>query len=302
VIGLGGGSAIDTAKAAAVAATHEGSIDGYVNWNPQPKPVTPATLPIVAISTTAGTGAEVTQAAVMSDPVTKRKTAVFNERLYPSVALVDPDLSATMPPFLTAATGIDALCHSIEGLINTQRHSPFADIVALEGISLISQYLPKAYSDGQDMEARSKMAWAAVLGGISIAQSGTTVPHALGQPLGARANLHHGLSIAVFLPAILEKSWQADPPLFARIATAMGVPETGLSVGARARAVAGAVRSLIVKVGLDHEIAKLSIDQATANAITQDATSYLSRLVDRHIQPLSKTDLMDIVTDSITVQ
>jgi alcohol dehydrogenase class IV len=302
VIGLGGGSAIDMAKAVAVAATHEGSIEGYVNWNATPRKVTPAVLPIVAISTTAGTGAEVTQAAVMSDPATHRKTAIFNEALFPRVAIVDPDLAATMPPVLTAATGLDALSHSIEGLMNTQKRSPYVDALALDSITTIGQYLPKAYCDGKDMEARTKMSWAAVLGGISIAVSGTTLPHGLGQPLGARANVHHGLSIAAFLPAILERSWQADPLLFARIAIALGVPETGLSVGAQARSAAGAVRSLMTKVGLHVEIAKIGIDQTTAEAIVQDATTYLGRLNERHVHPMTDAELMDIVKDSVTVR
>ncbi len=302
VIGLGGGSAIDMAKAAAVAATHEGSIEGYVNWNAAPKKVTSAVLPIVAISTTAGTGAEVTQAAVMSDPDGYRKTAIFSENLFPKIAIVDPDLAATMPPVLTAATGLDALSHSIEGIMNAQKHNPYVDALALDSVAIINQYLPRAYCDGTDMEARSKMSWAAVLGGISIAISGTTVPHGLGQPLGVRANVHHGLSIAAFLPAILERSWQANPVLFARIATAMGVPETGLSVGAQARSAAGAIRSLMSRVGLDAEIAKITIDQATADAIVEDAMSYLGKLNERHIHPMSKAELMDIVRDSVSVR
>jgi len=302
VIGLGGGSAIDMAKAVAVAATHQGSVEGYVNWNAAPKKVTSAVLPVVAISTTAGTGAEVTQAAVMSDPATRRKTAIFSEYLFPRVAIVDPDLTASLSPVLTAATGLDALSHSIEGMMNTQKRNPFVDALSLDAISTISQYLPRAYRNGQDMEARSRMSWAAVLGGISIAVSGTTVPHGLGQPLGAHANVHHGLSIAAFLPAIIERSWEADPILFARIATAMGAGETGLSVGAQARSAAGAVRSLMSKVGLDAEIAKIAINQATAKDMVADATSYLGRLNERHIHPLSKSDLMDIIKDSITVR
>jgi alcohol dehydrogenase class IV len=302
VIGLGGGSAIDMAKAVAVAATHEGSVEGYVNWNAAPKKVTSAVLPVVAISTTAGTGAEVTQAAVMSDPLTHRKTAIFSENLFPRVAIVDPDLTATLPPVLTAATGLDALSHSIEGMMNAQKRNPFVDALSLDAISTISQYLPRAYHDGRDMEARSRMSWAAVLGGISIAVSGTTVPHGLGQPLGARANVHHGLSIAAFLPAIIERSWEAEPVLFARIATAMGTSQIGLSVGAQARSAAGAVRSLVSRVGLDAEIAKIAITQATAEDMVADATSYLGRLNERHIHPLSKAELMDIIKDSITVR
>ena len=301
VIGVGGGSAVDTAKAASVAATHEGSIDSYVNWHASPKPVTNRILPIVAIPTTSGTGAEATPVAVLANPVTLRKTAVVSEQLYPRLALVDPELSATMPPSLTAATGIDALSHAIEAILCTTRRNSFSDIVAFEAVSLVSQYLPKAYADGGAMEARGKMAWAATLGGMSIALSGTTTPHALAQPLGVRTNMHHGLTIAIFLPSILERSWQADPPLFAQLSTALGVPATGLSVGARARSVGNAVRALMTSVGLDREIARLSIDQATADAIVQDGQTYLGHLIKRHVQPFTEADLMEIVKESITV-
>lgn len=302
LIGLGGGSAIDTAKAVAVAATHEGSIDLYVNWQAAPRQVTDAVLPTVAIPTTSGTGAEVTQAAVLSDPRSYRKTAVFNDRLYPRIALVDPELAAMMPRWLTAATGLDALSHAMEGLLNTQRRSPFADMVGLEAIRLIAQYLPRACDNGADMEARENMAWGAVLGGVSIAQSGTTVPHALGQPLGARKGVHHGVSIAAFLPAILERSWEADPVLFSLIGEAMGVCGADLSVGAKARGVSVQVRELMARTGLDREIAKVQIEATTVDEIIADATSYLVRLNQRHIRPLTTDEMRAIITSSVSVR
>ena len=302
VIGLGGGSAIDTAKAVAVTATHEGVIDSYVKWHPNPRPITGATLPIVAIPTTSGTGAEATVAAVMSDPVSKRKTALVSPHLYPRVALVDPELAATMPSALTAATGLDALSHAIEGILCPSMRNYFSDMVAFEAVSLVGQHLPRAYQDGSDMEARAKMAWASTLGGISITTSATTVPHALAQPLGIRENLHHGLAIAAFLPSILERSWEADVPTFACLATALGVPEDGLSMGARARSVSGKVRELMEITGLNAELAQLSIDQATADAIVDDAIAYLKVLVDRHVQPFSREELAEIVGKSIAVE
>jgi len=301
VVGLGGGSAIDSAKAVAVIATHEGVIDDYVRWHRTPKPVSAATLPIIAVPTTSGTGAEATVAAVMSDPITLRKTALASPYIYPRVAIVDPELSASMPPSLTAATGVDALSHAMEAILCPPLRSYFSDMVAFEAVAAVAQYLPRAYKDGSDMEARAKMAWAATLGGISIATSATTVPHALAQPLGVHKNWHHGLAIAIFLPTILEKSWEADPPTFNRLATALGVPEAGLSAGARARSVAGKVRELMDVTGLNSEIAKLSISRATADAIVNDACTYLRALIDRHVKPFSSEELAEIVEQSITI-
>ena len=301
VVGLGGGSAIDTAKAVAVISTHEGKIDDYVKWNTTPKPITSATLPIIAIPTTSGTGAEATVAAVMSDPLTNRKTAVVSPFIYPQIAVVDPGLSATMPPALTAATGIDALSHAMEAILCPPLRNYFSDLVAFEAVSLVAEFLPRAYQNGGDMEARAKMAWASTLGGMSIASAGTTVPHALAQPLGVRRNLHHGLAIAIFLPAILDKSWEADIPTFDRLATALGVPRTGMSTGARARSVAGKVRELMEVTGLNAAVAAFSIDQATADAIVDDALDYLKGLLDRHVCVFTRADLEEIVGSSLTV-
>lgn len=301
VVGLGGGSAVDAAKAVAVIATHEGSIDEYVRWHRTPKPVTAATLPIIAVPTTSGTGAEATIAAVMSDTVTHRKTAVVSPHIYPRVAIVDPELSASMPPSLTAATGLDALSHAMEAILCLPLRNYFSDMVAFEAVATVAHYLPRAYNNGADMEARAKMAWASTLGGISIATSGTTTPHALAQPLGVHKNWHHGLTIAIFLPAILEHSWEADLPTFNRLATALGVPQSGLSVGARARSVAGKVRELMEVTGLNAQIAQLSISRATADAIVEDAVAYLRALVDRHVKPFSRKELAHIVEQSITI-
>jgi alcohol dehydrogenase class IV len=301
VVGLGGGSAIDAAKAVAVIATHEGSIDSFVRWHRTPKLVTAATLPIVAIPTTSGTGAEATIAAVMSDPVTHRKTALVSPHIYPRVALVDPELSASMPPSLTAATGLDAMSHAIEAILCPPLRNYFSDMVAFEAVAAAARYLPRAYQNGSDMEARAKMAWASTLGGMSIATSGTTTPHALAQPLGVHKNWHHGLTIAIFLPAILEKSWEADLPTFDRLATALGVPQEGLSLGARARSVSAKVRDLMEVTGLNAEIAGLSIDRATADAILDDANAYLRGLVDRHVKAFSREELAEIIEKSITI-
>jgi len=302
VVGLGGGSAIDAAKAVAVIATHDGAIDDYVKWNANPWPITAATLPIVAIPTTSGTGAEATVAAVMSDPVTNRKTAVVSPFIYPKIAVVDPELSATMPPALTAATGIDALSHAMEAILCPPLRNYFSDMVAFEAVSLVAEFLPRAYRDGTDMEARAKMAWASTLGGISISSSATTVPHALAQPLGVRRNMHHGLAIAIFLPAILDMSWESDIPTFDRLATALGVPRAGMSTGARARGVASKVRELMEVTGLNAEIAAIRIEEATARAIVDDALDYLKGLIDRHTCVFSRADLEAIVRASLTVE
>ncbi|MDP2718959.1 MAG: iron-containing alcohol dehydrogenase, partial [Dehalococcoidia bacterium] len=188
VIGLGGGSCIDQAKALAICARHPEPIWEYVNLsNRPPKPVSSKdVLPIIAIPTTAGTGSEVTPYAVVTNTETIQKGTIKEPAIYARMALIDPELTVPLPPRITAATGVDALAHAIESYFNVKNRTPYSDMVAVEAIRQIIKWLPTAYQDGNNLEARTRVAWGATLGGISISQAGTTVAHAMAQPLGAR--------------------------------------------------------------------------------------------------------------------
>ena len=180
VIGLGGGSSIDTAKAIAVESTHEGSAWDYLHYTAGP---TEKTLPIIAIGTTAGTGSQTTPCAVITKTENLDKSAIWHMNIMPKVAIVDPELTATLPPHITAQTGFDAFCHNFEAYLSVNTN-PMVETLAEEAIRIIAEYLPRAYKDGSDMEARGKMAWADTLGGLTNASAGVTLPHGLGMQVG----------------------------------------------------------------------------------------------------------------------
>jgi alcohol dehydrogenase class IV len=197
VLGLGGGSSMDTAKAIAVGATHPGAAWDYLFFKTPP---TEKTLPIVAISTTSGTGSQVTQVAVMTETATRTKSAIYNSIIYPRVAIVDPELMLTLPPHITASTGFDAFCHAFESYIHVGGQ-PYTDTLALEAIRIVAQYLPGVVEDGSNIEGREMMAWADTLAGLCIANAGVTLPHGIGMTVSGQCpQIMHGESLAVTYP------------------------------------------------------------------------------------------------------
>lgn len=218
VIGLGGGSSMDTAKAVSVAATHPGTCWDYLFYKtPQPDPK--KLLPVIAISTTSGTGSQVTQVAVVTNPETRDKSALFNNMLYPLVSIVDAELMVSLPRFVTATTGFDALCHSFESAININSNGAYVQLLAWEGISIVIDTLPKVLEDPTNVELREKMAWADTLGGLSIAVAGVTLPHGMGMAIGGMyPQVAHGEGLAILYPAFARYTWKSDVPAFARLA------------------------------------------------------------------------------------
>lgn len=214
IIGLGGGSAMDTAKAIAVEASHPGTVWDY---NCHTEGPTDKTLPVIAIGTTAGTGSQVTQCAVITRTKDKDKSAVWHRNIFPKIAIVDPDLTRSMPKTVTAQTGFDAFCHNFEAYLSINT-SPMVERMALEAIAAIAEYLPKALADGNDMEARSRMAWADTLGGLTNANAGVTLPHGLGMQVGGHCpQVTHGQALAAFYPAFTRYTYPAAVEKFAAV-------------------------------------------------------------------------------------
>lgn len=217
MVGLGGGSTMDTARAIAVAATHPGTAMDYLYFSKnQP---TNKTLPIVQIPTTSGTGSHVSCCAVITDPQRQFKSALWNrDWLFARATIVDPQLMLSLPPMVTASTGFDVFTHAFESYININA-SWYTDLLALESIKQLVENLPKAVANGRDLQARQKMAWADTLAGICIANAGTTLPHAMGQPIsGHYPHVSHGQSLAVIYPAFLEYTAEAAVDKFAAVA------------------------------------------------------------------------------------
>lgn len=243
LVAVGGGSPIDCAKAIAVVARQGGAVRDYEG----PGKIGPDVLPLIAIPTTAGTGSEVTFSSVITDSGEKFKFSIKDPKIAPRVALIDPEMTLTMPPALTAATGMDALTHAIEAF-TARASEPLADAAALYAIELIGAYLKSAVADGDNLEARAGMLLGSVLAGIAFSHSDVAAVHCVAEALGGKYDAAHGVCNAVVLPAVMAYNLEYCKAQYARIAVAMGLTCENIDEGAR-QAVA-AVEQLAVDVRL----------------------------------------------------
>lgn len=248
IIGLGGGSSMDTAKAIGVVVTNGGSILDY-EWA-DPQPIKKRIPPTICIPTTAGTGSEVTLWAVITDPERKIKFNVGGTELIGAwVALIDPELTIGLPARVTAATGMDALAHAIE-CYTCAYAQPFTDAVALLAMEYVARYLRVAYAQGSNREARYKMCMAAMLGGLAYGTESAGAAHAMSQSAGGVIDVPHGDLTARLLGPVMEYNYIGEPEKFARIALAMGEDIRGLSVWQAAEKAVEAVMRLTEDVGI----------------------------------------------------
>ncbi len=216
VLGLGGGSSMDTAKAIAVEATHEGTAWDYRIFGE--KKVTDKVLPIIAVTTTSGTGSQVTAVSVLTNPKERFKSAIVDPFIFPKEAIVDPELMLTVPEHITASTGFDVLAHAFETYVHVNAN-PYTDILAKESIRIVVECLPKLLKDLSNSDLRAKMAWADTLAGLSIANCGTTLPHGIGMAIGGNAPwVMHGEALAAIYPEFLQYTYRNSVERFADIA------------------------------------------------------------------------------------
>jgi alcohol dehydrogenase class IV len=221
VVAVGGGSALDAAKMISVGDANPGPIRDFMGYHRIPN----AGLPVVAIPTTAGTGSEATRVTVITESETHTKMMILDGKLVPSVALVDYELTITMPPALTAHVGVDTLTHGIEAYVSGLA-GPMTDPYALSCVGLVGAHLETAWSDPDDRLARAAMALAACQGGIAFANSSVCLVHGMSRPLGATFGIPHGLSNAVLLPTVTEFSLAGAPGRYAMVARALGLSTT----------------------------------------------------------------------------
>ncbi len=221
VLGVGGGSAIDAAKAIALMAVNQGDVRSYCSgMRPENPP-----FPVAAVPTTSGTGSEVTAASLITDVKAGDKLGLVLPELFPRLALLDPVLTSSMPENVTVDTGLDALCHAVESCFSL-RGSPYTDLLARDAIRRIVRSLPIARRDPENLGARSDMHLAATLAGLCIADTGTLVPHALGYPVTVRYGLSHGRATVLLLPAFLERMQAVDTQRADDIGGLLGPGET----------------------------------------------------------------------------
>ena len=208
IIGLGGGSAIDMAKALAISLRNPEPIWNYANLsNRPPSKLANKPIPVVAIPTTSGTGSEVTPYAVLSKEDTKQKGTIQEDSIIPIFAIVDSNFLLTMPPELTAYTGVDAFAHAFESYINISKLSPFTELVSEKAMTLIFRHLPEAVKKGSNVKSRLKMAYASSLAGMAISHRGTTTTHAIAEPMGALTKLPHSVTVCLCTLPVLKHSY-----------------------------------------------------------------------------------------------
>ncbi len=239
VIAVGGGSPMDTAKSIAVLSTNTGKITDFMGANKIPQPGAP----LIAIPTTAGTGSEVTPFTIITDTARDVKMLIASPYIIPRVALVDPLMTLTMPQEITAATGLDALTHAIEAYVSVKAQ-PITDTLALQAIRIISANLRQAWSNGDNLEARTNMVMGALQAGLAFANSSVALVHGMARPIGAYFHAPHGVSNAALLPTVIEFSVLGNPRRYAEIAEAMGEITEGLSLLDSAYLAAEAVKRL----------------------------------------------------------
>ncbi len=225
IIGLGGGSALDTAKAISIVSSNEGSVWDYVKYPEGPRLIPYLNRPVICIPTTAGTGSEVDRYSVITNSIRKEKLVLSDSLNYPRVAIIDPELTKTMSPELTAITGFDALTHALESLTNKAENF-MAEECSIRAIEIIAKWLPTAYEEPENEKAREMMAYAAMLAGIAIDHLGVALIHALEHPVSAHyPYVAHGEGLAILAPYITKFNYKGNPEKYALFAKLMGYEE-----------------------------------------------------------------------------
>ena len=283
VIGLGGGSSMDVAKL--VAALYDGQQSVREVFGSDV--LASRALYLACLPTTAGTGSEVSPIAILLDEAQDLKKAVISPHLTADVAYVDPLLTVTVPPAVTAATGLDALTHCVEAYANRFAH-PMIDLYALQGIRLISANLLRAVEKGDDVEARTNMSLGSLYGGLCLAPVNTAAVHALSYPLGSVFHVAHGISNAVLLPHVLRFNLSAAPERYAQMALALGT-DAGSSVVETAQRGVDRISELFQQCGIPARLSELGVPEEAIPGMAQSAMS-VTRLLKNNLRELSAAD------------
>jgi 4-hydroxybutyrate dehydrogenase len=262
VLALGGGSALDAAKAIRLKVTHALPLEDYDDLLDGGDRISANLPPMIAIPTTAGTGSEVGRSAVITLRATGRKTVIFSPHLIPSLAIEDPELTLGLPPHLTAATGMDAMTHNLEAYLSVGYH-PMCDAIALRGVRMVNRNLRTAVRDGRNLAARTEMLAASMMGAVAF-QKGLGTVHSLAHPLSTVAGLHHGLTNAILLPHVMRFNLPVVTDRMAELAAALDVDTRSLAPEAAAGAAIEAIEKLNADIGIPQRLSDVG---ATAEMI-----------------------------------
>lgn len=285
VIGIGGGSSLDTAKVAAALIINDKNISNYIGIELLEKD----SVPVVAIPTTAGTGSEVTHIAILSDKEEQLKKGIVSTKIIPDFAILDPELTIGLPPHVTAATGMDALVHALEAYTSLNA-SPYSDALALKAVDLISENIREAYNNGKNIEARENMLTGSLFAGIAFANAGVAAVHAFAYPLGGMFHIPHGLANSVMLPTIAEFNMVGNEERFTELANRL----TGNS-NATVQDGITEINKLCSDLKIPLSLAELKIPESAIPELAEGAMK-VTRLLANNPRKITLEDALDLYT------
>jgi alcohol dehydrogenase class IV len=257
VIAMGGGSSLDVGKAIRLKATHALPLEEYDDLKNGGERITADLPPMLAIPTTSGTGSEVGRSTVITLKSTARKTVIFSPHLIPSIAIEDPELTIGLPPHLTAATGMDAMTHNLEAYLSVGYH-PICDGIALRGVAMVSKHLRTAVHEGSNLEARTEMMAASMMGAVAF-QKGLGTVHSLAHPLSTVAGLHHGLTNAILLPHVMRFNMPVVQDRLVELAAVLGLDTRSLSPTHAAEGAIAAIERLNADIGIPRRLSEVGV-------------------------------------------
>jgi alcohol dehydrogenase len=285
LVGIGGGSCLDTTKICSVGLTNPEPVSSWLGVDRIRRPG----LPMVLIPTTAGTGSEVTPNAILTVPEEQKKIGAVSRHLLPGHAILDPTLTLSLPPALTASTGMDAFIHCLESYFS-KKANLLADAVCLEGMRSILPWIRRAVADGTDLQAREKMLIGSTLGGMALSGSGTAAVHALAYPIGGRYGVPHGVANSMLLLPVLEFTLPACEARLAEVADVLGIAGAGATEARRAAALVDRLAALVEELGIPTSLRQWKCEEAHVHDLAV-AASGITRLLDNNPRPLTVPDI-----------
>ncbi|MGM7721777.1 iron-containing alcohol dehydrogenase [Metabacillus sp. Hm71] len=285
LIGIGGGSVLDTIKILSVLKTNDASIEQLLGTDLVANPG----VPTILIPTTSGTGAEVTPNAIVTLPDQELKVGIVSKYLLPTLVILDPVLTLKLPKPITAATGMDAFTHSLESFISTKAN-PISDMFALESIRLISSSIVEAYQNGESIEAREKMLVGSMYGGMALTSAGTAAVHALAYPLGGKYKIPHGVANSMLLPHVMKYNMDAITDRLALVAEPMGISVQGLSNSQLAEKVVEKIIEWTNVLEIPQDLKNYGVKEEELPEISVSA-SQVTRLLNNNPKKLSLADI-----------
>jgi len=288
VIGFGGGSPIDIAKSSAIMATNDGPISEYFGIDLIPKPG----LLTLMVPTTAGTGSEVTPIAILSDEGEKLKKGIISPYLFPSVAILDPELTLGLPPNITASTGMDALIHAIEAYTSVNA-TDMTDILAFRAMELLYQNIRTAYANGNSLLARSSMMEGSLLAGMAFANAGVTAVHAFAYPIGAEFHIPHGVANTLMLPHVMRFNLLGNLPKFAEISEAFDLSTESFDGLRAAEMFVEAIERLAEDLRVPRHLAEFGVTEGDISRLAEGVMK-VTRLLANNPRTLTLEDAKEI--------